>query len=83
MKKITNWILAVLTVILVIDCIVIGLKLLNGDYDITIGTYIAGECIIVICGCNVYRKFSKICPHCGKTLFTNGKYCSYCGKEIK
>ena len=83
MKKITIWGLVIAFTIFVIDWGIIGLKLLDGNYDITTGSYIGAICWGVILVCIVCRAFSNKCPHCGKLKQTSGKYCPYCGKEIK
>jgi len=82
-KKITTWGLVIAFIIFVIDWGIIGLKLLDGNYDITTGAYIGAICWGVILVCIVCRAFSNKCPHCGKLKQTSGKYCPYCGKEIK
>ena len=82
MKKIATWGLVIAFIIFVIDWGIIGLKLLDGNYDITTGAYIGAICWGVILVCIVCRAFSNKCPHCGKLKQTSGKYCSYCGKEI-
>ncbi len=82
MRKIVNWSLVISFIIFLIDWGVLGLKLLNGDYDIMIEAHIGLICFIVVFGCIFIRSFTNRCPHCGRLRLTNGKYCSYCGKEI-
>ncbi len=83
MKKIMSWTLVISIIVFMIDWGVVGLKLLNGDYDITVGAYIGLVCILVIWISVFYRIFSDKCPHCGKVRLSNGEYCSYCGKKVK
>lgn len=83
MKKIMSWLFAISLIVFVIDWGLIGLKLLDGDYDITVGAYIGIACIIVIFVCALYKMLTNKCPHCGKVRMSNGEYCSYCGKKIE
>lgn len=82
MKKIISWLTAISIIIFVIAWAMIGLKIFNGDYDITLGTYIALFSIIVFFVCLLYLKVTNRCPYCGKMKHNFGKYCPYCGKEI-
>ena len=82
MKKIATWAAFTAFIIFLIDWGVIGLKLLDGNYDITSGAYIGAACLGVMLVCAVCRLFSSKCPHCGKLTQSNGNYCPYCGKEI-
>lgn len=82
MKKIMFWISAVAIVVVAIDWGIVGLKLLDGDYDIIAEAYIGLACIWIIIICAVYKIFGDKCPHCGKPLRSNGKYCPQCGKKI-
>ena len=82
MKKIRTWVLVITFIIFLIDWGVMGLKLYDGDYNITIEAYIGLVCWVVVLVCIVSKIFTDKCPHCGKLRLSNGKYCSYCGKEI-
>ncbi len=82
MKKLAIRLMIISITVLIIDWGFIGLKLLNGDYNITLGAYIALICILIFFTCVIYTKFHNKCPHCKKLLLQNGKYCPYCGKEI-
>lgn len=86
MKKATTWIIVVTLLAFVIAWGVMGIKLLDGNYDITIEAYIGLISIIIFFVSVCIKRFSnsKIkCPHCGKLRWDEGKYCSYCGKEIQ
>lgn len=78
-----SWIFVISIIIFILDWGVVGLKLLNGDYDITVGAYIGLVCVLIILVCAVYKIFSDKCPYCGKVRMSNGEYCSYCSKKIK
>ncbi|HIZ56861.1 MAG TPA: hypothetical protein H9671_11855 [Firmicutes bacterium] len=82
MKKMISWIYVIAIITFVIDWGIVGLKLLDGNYDITAGAYIGLVCLFMIFVCVVYKAFHDKCPHCGKLRLSKGKYCSYCGKEI-
>ena len=81
MKKARPWILAISFVIAVIAWGVMGLKLYDGNYNITTEAYITGACLIIILICAVTKVFADKCSHCRKPRVSNGKYCPHCGKE--
>ena len=83
MKKIAKWMAVITLFIFIIAWGIIGLKLLDGDYDITVGAYIGVISIVVFFICVLYIKFTRRCQNCGKMIESYGKYCPYCGKEIK
>ncbi len=84
MKKILPWVFIVSLIALLIDWGIVGLKIMDGEYDFTALVYVALALVVVMFGCLIFFRFSKSkCPHCGKAIWTTGKYCSYCGKEIK
>ncbi len=83
MKKIAVWLAVIAFIIFVIDWGVVGSKLLDGNYDITVGAYIGLISIVIIFVCVIYIRVINKCPHCGKMIQFNGKYCPYCGVEIK
>ena len=60
-----------------------GVKLFDGDYLVTAEAYIGMISIIIFFVCMFYLKLSDRCPHFGKTKIPFGKYCPYCGKEIR
>lgn len=71
------------TITFVIDWGVLGLKIFDGDYNITTEAYIGAVCLVVMLITLLYRRFTiDKCSYCGKLRMTNGRYCSYCGKEI-
>ena len=48
MRKAANWTLAIAFIIFLIDWGVMGLKLLDNDYNITVEAYIGFVCWVVI-----------------------------------
>ncbi|MBR3936180.1 MAG: hypothetical protein IKJ57_06490, partial [Oscillospiraceae bacterium] len=65
MKKIATWILVVTLFIFIIDWGVMGIKIIENDYNITLESYIGAVCIAVIAVCCFCRIFGNKCPHCG------------------
>lgn len=82
MKKITTWLLIIAIILFVIDWGVMGVKLLNGNYEIITEAYIGAACWGVMLVAAVCKVLTNKCPHCGKVMLTNGKYCPHCGKKI-
>lgn len=74
------WLLAL--AVFAVDWLIVGLKLLSGNYDITLGAYVALVCVIVMALYPLYRAFSHKCPYCGKILSSSGRYCPHCGREL-
>lgn len=83
LRKVANWVLVIFFVIAIIDWGIMGIKLLDNNYNIIIEAYIGLVCFIVIITCAFIRSFTDKCPHCGKIRGTKGPYCSYCGKKIE
>ena len=82
MKKVVAWSAVISITVFVIAWSIIGLKILDSNYDITIEAYIGLISIVVFFVCVLYVKITNRCPHCGKMKQSFGKYCPYCGKEI-
>ena len=74
------WLLAL--AVFAADWLIVGLKLLNGDYDITLGVYVALVCVIVMALYPLSRALFSKCPYCGKSLASSGRYCPHCGREL-
>ena len=82
MKKIATRALVISFIIFLIDWAIMGLKLLDNDYNITVEAYIGLVCWIIIFISILCRAFSDKCSYCGKIRLTKGAYCSYCGKKF-
>lgn len=83
MKKYIDHALIAVVIILIIDCGIIGIKLINNEYDITAGISVLIICYVIIMIYAFYNNIAKNkCPHCGMVRISNGRYCSYCGKKI-
>ena len=83
MHKVTNWVIGISIFVFIIAWGIVGVKILNGDYNITAEAYISRVAFIVCLAFLLGRKFADSrWPHCGKVRFDTGKYCSYCGKEV-
>ena len=74
------WLLAL--AVFAVDWFIVGLKLLNGDYNIAIGAYVALACVVILPLYPLYRAFLDKCPYCGKPLASSGRYCPHCGREL-
>lgn len=83
MKKAATWILWISFGVNFIALAIMGVKILDGNYEIVVEAYICAACFLAIFICNLVRAFGNKCPHCGKTILDNGEYCSHCGKKIK
>lgn len=82
MKKVLPWGFVAAVIVLIADFGIMGLKIMDGDYDIEALAYVALVGTWVVGGCAVYRVFARRCPCCGKRRTTNGDYCPYCGEKI-
>ena len=82
MKKIAKWSAAISVIVFIIAWGIMGLKLLDNDYNITVEAYVGLISLVVLLVSVLYIKIINRCPHCGKTKQTFGKYCPYCGKEL-
>jgi hypothetical protein len=82
MKQIAKWLALVSILVFAIVWGVMGLKILNNNYLISIELYIGLVSFIAFFICVLYVKIANRCRHCGKPHHSFGKYCSYCGKEI-
>ena len=86
MKKVCVWLAIISAAVLLITFCVVGVKLLDGDYDTIVEVYVTGASLIICLGSIVgYNFIGCRCPHCGKinnSLFGKGKFCPHCGKEL-
>ena len=83
MKKIAKWLAVISILAFIIAWGIMGVKLLDNNYNITIEAYTGLISLVIFVVCVLYVKLTTHCPHCGKTIQSYGKYCTYCGKEIK
>ena len=82
MKKTAVWLAVISAFVFVIAWGVGGVMILNNDYENYAWVYV-GLISMVIFFCSLIYLKTIRCPHCGKRNQTSGKYCPYCGKEIK
>lgn len=82
MKKVVKWLAVISIVVFIIAWGIMGLKILDNDYLITIEAYTGLISLVVFFVCVMYIKITNRCPYFGKTKQSFGKYCPYCGKEI-
>ena len=86
MKKIAIWLAVSSAIVLFITLGVVGVKLLDGNYDTNAEVIITGVSFVIFLVSIVCYKLNGIrCPHCGRvndTLLGKSKFCPRCGKEI-
>lgn len=85
MKKACIWVALISAIVLLITLSIVGIKLLDGDYNTNVEVYIVGISLVIFLASVVGYKLNGIrCPHCGKindTLLGKSKFCPHCGKE--
>lgn len=86
MKKVCIWLAVISAIVLLITWGVVGVKLLDNNYNTTVEVYITFIFWIILLGSIVCYKFIGIrCPYCGKvndTLLGKSKFCPHCGNEL-
>ena len=86
MKKVYLWLAIISAIVLLITLGVVGVKLLDGNYDTTAEVIITGISFVIFLGSVVCYKFiGSRCSHCGKVndiLLGKSKFCPHCGKEL-
>ncbi|MGI6315779.1 MAG: hypothetical protein ACOX17_03780 [Christensenellales bacterium] len=81
MKRILPWVQWIAFVILLTDWAVIGIQLLNGNYDVLAGGYVALISLLVFVVSLIIRALINKCTYCGKIRMSQGEYCSHCGRK--
>ena len=86
MKKVCIWLAIISAIVLFITLGIVGVKLLDGNYDTNVEVIITGVSLVTFLASVVCYKFiGSRCPHCGKvndTLLGKSKFCPHCGKEL-
>ena len=86
MKKTAIWLAVISAIVLFTTLGIVGVKLLDGNYDTNAEVIIAGGSFVIFLISVVCYKLNDIrCPHCGRvndTLLGKSKFCPHCGKEI-
>jgi uncharacterized membrane protein len=86
MKKVCLWLAIISAIVLFITLGVVGVKLLDENYDTTAEIIITGISFVIFLGSVVCYKLNGIrCPNCGKindSLSGKPKFCPHCGKEL-
>ena len=82
MKKIATWLIVISIVVFAIAWGIVGLKILDNNYDFITEAYIALGAMVVLFIAIICLKMSNRCPHCGNVKQSLGKYCPYCGKDM-
>ena len=86
MKKVCIWLAIISAIVLLITLGVVGVKLLDGNYNTNVEVIITGVSLAIFLVSVVCYKFTiNRCPHCGKvndTLLGKSKFCPHCGTEL-
>jgi rRNA maturation endonuclease Nob1 len=86
MKKACIWVAVISAIVLFITLGVVGVKLLDGNYNTNVEVIITGVSLAIFLVSIVCYKFTiNRCPHCGKvndTMLGKSKFCPRCGKEL-
>lgn len=83
-KKVLTWIILAALLIFIIDWLVIGIMIFNGNYDFTAGAYILAVCFVIMLAGLLIKTLVydfKICPGCNKKIPHKSRFCPHCGKE--
>lgn len=83
MKQIMKWIRIIVLTIFCVDWLIIGVKLLDNNFDFLIEAYVAFACFVILLFCTIYQLLGNKCPYCGKRREINGAYCPHCGRKIE
>lgn len=83
MKKAVTAVSLLAAAVLFVDLVLLGGRLLSGDYAITAEAWVAAGALAALLLCAFYKLWSRPrCPHCGKHTLPGGSYCPYCGKNL-
>lgn len=83
-KKIAIWLLVISLIVFVITWGIVGVKILDNNYEFMTEAYIAYCSLAVFFVSLIYVRWGKNhCPHCGKVRLSSGQFCSHCGKKIE
>ncbi len=82
MKRIATWLAVISITIFIIAWGIIGLKILDNNYEFITEAYIAYGSFAIFFASLICLRITNRCPHCGRIKTSFGKYCPYCGKEI-
>ncbi len=82
MKRIAFWLAVISIVVFIIAWGVIGVKILDNDYEFMTEAYIGYGSLVVFFISLICIRITNRCPHCKKMIHLFGKYCPYCGKEL-
>ena len=82
MKRIATWLAVISIIVFIITWGLVGLKILDNDYDFVTEAYIADGALAVFFSALICFRFANRCPYCGKSKQSFGKYCPYCGEKI-
>lgn len=82
MKRGSFWLSVISIIVFAIAWGIIGLKILDNDYEFITEAYIGYGSLAVFFASLICYRLTNRCPHCRRPKISFGKYCPYCGKEI-
>ncbi len=82
MKKVAICLAIISIIVFVFAWSIGGIMIFNNDVANYTWVYV-GLVAFIIFFCSLICLKTTRCPHCGKIKQSFGKYCPYCGKEIK
>ena len=82
MKKICLWLSVISSIILIVTCGVVEVKMLDNNYNFIAEIIISIVFGLILLGTICYKLIGTRCHHCGKINDSlTGKFCPHCGKE--
>lgn len=82
MRQIVKWIRIIALTIACVDCLIMGVKLIDNDFNVLIEAHIVFACLLIQLFCTVYQLLGNKCPYCGRWREMNGAFCPHCGRKI-
>lgn len=84
MKKALPWVIGSLLFVFVIVWGAAGILISTNDFEEAQPFLYAGAAVYVaLMIALIARALTNRCPHCGKMRRTWGRFCPYCGNELK
>ncbi len=82
MKNFIKGLAVVSAIVFVFTWGIIGIKIFDNNYAITVEAYIGLVSIVIFLISVIYLRSQNRCPNCGRIKQSFGEFCPYCGKRI-
>ena len=87
MNRVRKWaprVFGAALAVFVVDWGLLGLKLLEGEYDIRGEAWVGAACLAVLVAAGLLMKAGTggRCPRCGKRGLAGGAFCPFCGARL-